>query len=80
MPSTAKRKKATRAKVSAHRARMRAQGLRLIQIWVPDTRSPEFAKEARRQSRLVARSPHAREDQAFVDSISQFWDPEFWEK
>ena len=47
-----------------------AQGMRLLQIWVPDTRSPEFAKEARRQSRAVARSKHAKEDQAFVDSIS----------
>jgi len=76
MPTAAKRKKATRAKVSAHRARMRAQGMRLIQIWVPDTRSPEFAKEARRQSRAVARSKHAREDQDFVDSISAW----LWEK
>jgi len=70
MPAAAKRKKATRAKVAAHRERMRAQGMRLLQIWVPDTRSPEFAKEARRQSRAVARSKHAKEDQAFVDSIS----------
>jgi hypothetical protein len=72
VPSTAKRKKATRAKVSAHRARMRAQGMRLLQIWVPDTRSPEFAKEARRQSRAVARSPQEKEDIAFVDSLSSW--------
>ena len=70
----AKRKKATRAKVAAYRARMRAQGLRQIQMWVPDTRSPEFAKEARRQSRAVARSPHEKEDQAFIDSLSE-WKP-----
>jgi hypothetical protein len=70
----ATRLRATRLKVSAHRERLRAQGLRPIQIWVPDTRSPEFAKEARRQSRAAARSPHAAEDQAFVDSISSFWD------
>ncbi len=54
----------------AHRRRLRAQGLRPIQIWVPDTRSPEFAAEARRQSLIVANSPYAEEDQAFVDSIS----------
>jgi hypothetical protein len=70
MPTPAKRKKATRAKVAAHRARMRAQGLRLIQMWVPDTRSPEFAKEARRQMRALARSPQEKEDIAFVESIS----------
>ena len=54
----------------AHRRRLRAQGLRPLQIWVPDTRSPEFSAEARRQSLIVANSPHAEEDQAFVDSIS----------
>jgi len=73
MPSAAaRRKKATRAKVSAHRARMRAQGMRLLQIWVPDTRSPEFAKEARRQSRAIARSPQEKDDMAFVESISSW--------
>ena len=53
MPSPAQRKKATRKKVASHRAKLRAQGLRPIQIWVPDTRSPEFTKEARRQSRAL---------------------------
>lgn len=68
--ASATRRKATREKVSAHRARLRAQGLRPIQIWVPDTRSPAFAAAARRQSRAIARSQHAADDQAFVDSIS----------
>jgi hypothetical protein len=39
---------------AAHRAEMRASGLRLIEIWVPDTRAPGFAEEARRQSLLIA--------------------------
>jgi hypothetical protein len=70
--SPAAKRKANRAKVAAYRARMRAQGLRPIQIWVPDTRSPEFAKEARRQSRALARSPHAKEDLAFIESLSSW--------
>ncbi|PYP21824.1 MAG: hypothetical protein DMD55_19940 [Gemmatimonadetes bacterium] len=37
----------------------------------PDVRSPAFAAEAHRQSLAVARSPHAREDQDFVDAISE---------
>ena len=61
---------ATRRKVQAHRKRLRAQGLRPIQIWVLDTRSPQFATAASRQSRLVASSPHAAADQAFIDAIS----------
>lgn len=64
-------RKSSRDKVSAHRARLRAQGLRPIQIWVPDVRSPKFIKEARRQSRLAARSPYAADDQAFIDAISE---------
>jgi hypothetical protein len=76
MPSVSKRKspiskgQKTRQKVQAHRERLRAQGLRPIQIWVPDTRSPTFAAEAARQSQLVASSSHAAEDQAFIDAIS----------
>src|SRR5947207_12706040 len=61
---------ASREKVQAHRERLRAQGLRPIQIWVPDTRSPKFAAEAARQSHLVASSRHAAEDQTFIEAIS----------
>lgn len=43
----------TRARVAAHRAGLRARGLRPVQIWLPDTRAPGFAAEARRQARLV---------------------------
>ena len=40
--------------VRRYRERMRAKGFRAIQLWVPDTRSPQFAEECRRQSLLVA--------------------------
>lgn len=64
----------TRSRVSAYRARMRAQGLRPIQIWVPDVRSPDFAAEAHRQARLVVGSPVAHDDQDFIDAISEWPD------
>jgi hypothetical protein len=64
------RPKSSREKVQAYRARMRSQGLRPIQIWVPDTRSPEFAAEAHRQSLAISRSPQEKDDQAYIDSIS----------
>ena len=66
--------KATRVKVQEHRDRLRSQGLRPIQIWVPDVRSPAFKAEARRQSAAVAASAHAAEDQAFIDSIADWND------
>ena len=63
------RPRTSRDKVRTHRQRLRAQGMRPIQIWVP-TRSPAFERAAHRQSLAVARRPHAREDQDFVDSVS----------
>lgn len=44
------------ARVNKHRAALRAAGLRPVQIWVPDTRRPNFAEECRRQSALATRS------------------------
>lgn len=64
--------KPIREKVREHRDRLRALGLRPIQIWVPDVRSPSFRKQAHRQSREVAASDHAREDQAFIDVASDW--------
>lgn len=62
--------KSSRDKVRAHRQRLRERGLRPIQIWVPDTRSPAFSKEAHRQSLAVCRSPQASDDQDFVEAIA----------
>ena len=66
----------TRERVREYRQRMREQGLRPIQIWVPDVRAPEFVAEAHRQSAAVAASEHESADQAFVDAISIDWDAE----
>jgi Protein of unknown function (DUF3018) len=63
-------KSPVRDRVRDHRERLRAQGLRPIQIWVPDVRSPTFAREAHRQSSAVAASKHAKPDQAFIDAVS----------
>jgi hypothetical protein len=60
----------SRRRVREHRARLREQGLRPVQIWVPDDRAPGFAEEAHRQSRAVAVDDDANDDQAFVDSVS----------
>lgn len=70
--SDSDRRKSVRERVRAHRRRLRGQGLRPIQIWVPDVRSKSFLAEAHRQSLAVAESSYAQEDQAFVDSVSEF--------
>lgn len=70
MTARAKNKRSSRNKVRSYRRRMRARGLRPIQIWVPDTRAASFRDEAHRQSLAVARSEQARSDQDFVDAIA----------
>lgn len=60
----------SRNKVRAHRERLRAQGLRPVQIWVPDVRAPGFRETARSQALAVATSEQEAEDQAFIDAVS----------
>jgi len=64
--------KSSRDKVRVHRERLRQQGLRPIQIWVPDMRSPAFLTEAHRQSLAIANSRHAKQDQDFIDAVSDW--------
>jgi len=59
----------------AYRERMRAAGMRQVQIWVPDSTSASLRREARRQSLLVSRSP--AEERALQD-IEALADLEDW--
>ena len=63
-----------RHRVRTHRAQLRAMGLRPIQIWVPDVRSPDFKEEVLRQSRAVAACPDAAETMNFLEDIQDFGD------
>ena len=69
MPAT-DRSRSSRDKVQAHRDKLRRQGLRPLQIWVPDIASPAFVAEAHRQSLAVAGSVRGTEDQDFIDAIT----------
>ena len=53
-------------KQNRYRARLREQGLRPIQIWVPDTRRPGFAEECQRQSQVVSNDAHEQEHLDFA--------------
>ena len=50
------------SRVQKHRDALRMAGLRPVQIWVPDTRRPNFAEECRRQSRLATEADKADSD------------------
>jgi hypothetical protein len=61
-------------RVERSRSKLRAAGLRPIQIWVPDTRAPGFAEECRRQSRLI------RQSETEIDRTEQeAWAVASWE-
>jgi hypothetical protein len=64
---------AKRDKVRRYRENMRRQGLRPLQIWVPDTSAPGFAEELQRQVRAIAESEQEQDDIAFVEAISAEW-------
>ena len=61
----------SRDKVRAYRARLRQRGLRPIQIWVPDVRSPAFKAEALRQSRNAA-APGERDVMEFIEAAADW--------
>jgi Protein of unknown function (DUF3018) len=62
--------KSSREKVRAYRQRMRAKGLRLVQMWLPDTRTPEFAADAHRQSPRDSRHASAAIRKAWADALA----------
>lgn len=66
--------KSSRDKVRAHRARMRAQGLRQITLWVPDTRTEEFRRQAHLDSLAISASEGEKDDLAFIESLIEWPD------
>jgi hypothetical protein len=53
-----KKRAAAKERVRKHRESLRAHGLRPVQIWIPDTRRPQFLSRYRAQ--LEKFSAHAR--------------------
>ena len=65
-------------RVREARDKLRRAGLRPVQVWVPDVRTPGFAEEMRRQCLLIAaaeNTPSGREEAAFWEAASaDAWD------
>lgn len=59
-------------RVRKHRASLRARGLRPVQIWVPDTRRPGFAKEVRRQCLALRNDPQEKDVLAFIERAMDY--------
>jgi len=63
-------------KMRNYRNRMKAAGLRPIQLWVPDIRSQKIVAEIRRQSIRVS---SATEEPRIMDFVESVMDHEEWE-
>lgn len=68
-PEAEKKKASARERVRKHREALRARGLRPIQIWIPDTRKPGFAEEARRQCLALRDDPQEKEIMDWLDQV-----------
>ncbi|MBV8798855.1 MAG: antitoxin MazE family protein [Alphaproteobacteria bacterium] len=60
-------KKAEFDKFRRYRETRKARGLRLLRIWVPDTRSAAFRRKAKRQAALLRGAPEEEETLAFIE-------------
>ena len=60
-------------RMTAYRERLRAAGLRPVQLWLPDTRSAAFARQCAREAEAIAAGGAAEDElQTFVDAVSDW--------
>ncbi len=62
-------------RVRKHREQLRAEGLKPVQIWVPDTRSASFRRKCERESLSLATDPLEAET---LDWIAEVADTDGW--
>jgi len=65
----------TAERVKQHRDGLRRAGLRPVQLWVPDTRNPEFKAQCRHQCEILRDDTHEQEILAWIEKAS---DTEGW--
>ena len=55
------------SKFQRYRETQRHKGMKLLRLWVPDPRAPEFKSEAERQGKLLCDRPEQREATDFIE-------------
>jgi hypothetical protein len=64
-----------RDKFKRYRETKRHRGMRLLRVWVPDPRRPEFAEEAARQAARLRGQPDEQEALAFIEAAFEWPQP-----
>jgi len=62
------------AKFRQYRERLKARGMRRIQLWVPDTSHPRFQEELRRQLALIESGDDDQETLDFIEQSAEWTD------
>lgn len=63
--------KAPPSKFARYRERKRANGLRLLRMWVPDVNAPGFQEEIDRQVALMNASPDEAEVMRWIEAATE---------
>ena len=58
--------------VSMRKRSKKRRGMRLLRLWVPDTRSKRFAAECRRQCLLLKKDPMESETLDFIERVADW--------
>jgi Uma2 family endonuclease len=66
----------SRDRTSRYRQALRRKGLRPVQIWLPDTRAPDFAAEVLAQCQRINVADRAEDLMQWVEQVSVFDDDE----
>ncbi len=50
-------------------------GMKLLRVWVPDPKRPEFVREAERQAKLLRGRPEEKEALQFIEAAFDWPEP-----
>lgn len=67
--------KSPRERMASRRERLRAQGLRPVQHWVPDLRDPKVLADIHHEGAMMAKHP---DNDALDDWLDKVRDPADW--
>lgn len=69
MPRARRKPEQDLSKFQRYRRAQERRGMKLLRVWVPDPRKPEFAREAERQAALLRGRAEEREALEFIEAI-----------